>query len=632
MNDVNRTRRAQSPRPIRYPLRTVATFTLASLGALSACSGSVGSDDDRLANGTSPNVTAPDAGPSAVPGVEIPDSDEEAPTQPPGHPPSTGATQPGSNPSNPVSPTTPGATTPTTDPDAPATNGEQAGLRRLSNREYNNTVRDLLGTSLTPADNFLKETAHGFDNIAGSLGMTAAQYNAYLGAAADLASAVFANATSRAPFETCGTDDPDLGCLSQLVTDFGLRAFRRPLEGDEVQTYLDVYDRAREQTLSPLDALQQVVRAMLSSSEFLYRIEFDAGEPGTLHRISDYELASRLSYFLWNTMPDATLLDAAKGNALGTDSALLEQAERLLAADDANALVDSFAWQWLGMEVLESHAVLSDTFPDWDEPLREAMLGEAREYLSHFVRGDVNWKDFLTADLHYVNPRLAQHYGAPNDVATDPQGFVSYGGDTQDRLGFMGTAGFLTVSSFAHRTSPTLRAKWILESLLCAPPPPPPPELMVSDLDADEIANQAANIANVRERLELHRTDPNCASCHSYLDPLGLALENFDAIGRHRETYSDGSAIDPTGEMPDGTQFAGLPDLAQFVGKDDRFASCTAEKLFTYALGRAPTAADATHMTNLETAWQAQAQTFPNLVRQLVLSVPFTQRQTPAQE
>lgn len=632
MSDVNRTGRARAPRGLSRRLCATSVLAFVNCAAFTGCAGSVGSDDDRVADGAAPNVPVSDAGPGAIPGVGSPDSEDEAPTQPPGHPPSTGATQPGSNSGNPANPTTPGATTPANDPNAPATNGEQAGLRRLSNREYNNTVRDLLGTTLTPADNFLKETAHGFDNIAGSLGMTAAQYNAYLGAAADLASAVFADATLRAPFETCGTDEPDGACLSQVITDFGLRAFRRPLDADEVQTYRDVYDRAREQTLSPMDSLEQVVRAILSSSEFLYRIEFDTGEPGTLHRVSDYELASRLSYFLWNTMPDATLLDAATANGLGTDAEVLEQVERLLVADRANALVDSFAWQWLGMEVLESHAVLSDTFPNWDEPLREGMLGEARAYLSHFVRGDVTWKDFLTADLHYVNPRLAAHYGAPNDLASDPQSFVSYDGDTQDRLGFLGTAGFLTVSSFAHRTSPTLRAKWILESLLCAPPPPPPPELMIADLDADEIANQAANIANVRERLELHRTDPNCASCHSYLDPLGLALENFDAIGRHRDTYSDGSAIDPTGEMPDGTQLAGLPDLAQFVGKDDRFSNCTAEKLFTYALGRAPTAADATHLTNLEQAWHAQTPTFSNLVRQLVLSVPFTQRQTPVQE
>lgn len=609
----------------------LTSLSALGLALLAGCAGSVGSDE-QPSEDSSPNVSGLDAGAGAIPGLTTPDPEEEAPTQPPGHPPSTGATQPGTTPSNPATPTTPGAPVPTTDPEAPIANAEQAGLRRLSNREYNNTVRDLLGTSLTPADNFLKETAHGFDNIAGSLGMTAAQYNAYLGAAADLVSAVFTDANLRAPFETCGTQDPTSECLSQLVADFGLRAFRRPLEDGEIATYLDVYDRARALELLPLDALQQVVRAMLSSSEFLYRIEFDTGEPGTLHRVSDYELASRLSYFLWNTMPDATLLDAAKNRTLGGEPALLEQVERLLADQQSKALVDSFAWQWLGMEVLESHAVLSDTFPEWDEPLREAMLGEAREYLSHFIRGDVNWKDFLTADLHYVNPRLAQHYGAPNDIASDPQSFVGYGGDTQDRLGFLGTAGFLTVSSFAHRTSPTLRAKWILESLLCSPPPPPPPELMVADLDADEIANQAANIANVRERLELHRTDPNCASCHNYLDPLGLALENFDAIGRHRDTYSDGSAIDPTGEMPDGTEFAGLPDLATFVGKDDRFSNCTAEKLFTYAIGRAPTTADAGQLTAIEQAWQAETPTFPNLVRQLVLSVPFTQRQTPAQE
>jgi mono/diheme cytochrome c family protein len=304
----------------------------------------------------------------------------------------------------------------------------------------------------------------------------------------------------------------------------------------------------------------------------------------------------------------------------------------MLTNAKANTLVDSFAWQWLGMESLESHAVLSDSFPDWDEPLREAMLGEARQYLTEFVLGEANWKDFLSADIHFVNSRLAVHYGAPDGFANEASEFKQYAGDTPSRLGFMGTAGFLTVSSFAHRTSPTLRAKWILESLLCSPPPPPPPELAIPDLDADEAANQAASIDNVRERLALHRTDPNCASCHSYLDPLGLALENFDAVGRYREDYSDGTEVDPTGELPDGTPLAGLPDLVAFIGKDDRFMRCTAEKLFTYAMGRAPNETDTTHLTDVAARWQTGTASFPQLVQQLTASVPFTQRQKASQE
>jgi len=354
-------------------------------------------------------------------------------------------------------------------------------------------------------------------------------------------------------------------------------------------------------------------------------MEFDAEPTSTMpHPVNGYELATRLSYFLWSTMPDAALFAAADAGDLNSPAQISEQVERMLAAPRASALIDSFAWQWLGMESLESHAVLSDAFPSWDEPLREAMLGEARQYLSQFMLGDSDWQEFLTADLHFVNRRLADHLGIPTDGLSDE--LLQHEGDTSSRVGFIGTAGFLTISSFAHRTSPTLRAKWVLEELLCSPPPAPPADLTVADLDAQDAANAAASIDNVSERLELHRSDPVCASCHSYLDPLGLALENFDAVGRYRTTYSDGDAIDTEGELPDGTVLTGLPDLAELLGNDERFLGCTVKKLFTYALGRAPNANDAAQLTDIEQRWRDGTVTMPQLIRHLVSSPAFTQR------
>lgn len=604
-----------------------ATLALTSSCALLACSGSV-SRDERAAD----TVNGHDGG---VDGESSADNSgthtNGNPAQSPGADGNTTAPTGSNNPAQ-----TPGGNgAPTTTPGTPVPaelGTDVVNMRRLSNREYDNTVRDLLGTQLSPANGFLKETAHGFDNIAGSLGMTAAQYTAYFGAAGDIAADVFADPALRAPFEACGEDDADLACVEETIRAFGTRAFRRPMTVDEVSTYRDVYERARDLDSSPAQAFEQVVRAMLASMEFLYRMEFDDTTAPDLHPVSAHELASRLSYFLWSTMPDDALFDAAANGELTTSAELERQVARMLASPKASSLVDSFAWQWLGMESLESHAVLSDSFPAWDEPLREAMLGEARQYLTTFVLGERDWKEFLSTDLHFVNSRLAEHYGAPDGFATDPDVFERYSGDTPLRLGFMGTAGFLTVSSFAHRTSPTLRAKWILESLLCSPPPPPPPGLLIPDLDADEAANQAASIDNVRERLALHRSDPNCASCHNYLDPLGLALENFDAIGRYREAYEDGTTIDPTGELPDGTPLAGLPDLINFIGKDDRFLGCTAEKLFTYAMGRAPTSQDAQSLADVQARWQAGDTSFPELVRHLVASVPFTQRTKASQE
>lgn len=501
-------------------------------------------------------------------------------------------------------------------------------MRRLSNREYDNTVHDLLGTDLTPARDFLRETAHGFDNIASTLGMTSAQYNAYFTAAGELADDVFSNSELHAPFATC--KESDTTCTSASVRDFLQRSFRRPPSAAELDTFIAVYERAKALDLSHLAAMQQVVRAVLASPSFLYRMEFDEGAPTEPRPLTGYELASRLSYFLWSTMPDAALFAAAAAGELVTPTQVDAQVQRMLRDPRSRSLVDSFAWQWLGMESLESHAVLSDAFPDWDEELRQAMLGEARQYLSEFVLGQEDWRDFLTADLHFVNRRLANHYGIATDGLNDA--LVRHDGDVPSRLGFIGTAGFLTVSSFAHRTSPTLRAKWVLEELLCSPPPSPPAGLMVPDLDAQDRSNEAASIDNVRERLELHRSDAACASCHSYLDPLGLALENFDAVGRYRTTYTDGAPVDTEGQLPDGTTLTGLPDLAQLMADDARFMSCTVEKLLTYAMGRAPEASEAPMVNDLEERWLSGETGLPALVHHLTSSATFTQRQSASPE
>jgi hypothetical protein len=321
-------------------------------------------------------------------------------------------------------------------------------------------------------------------------------------------------------------------------------------------------------------------------------------------------------------MPDDELFAAAGNGKLNDLAHLDEQVRRLLEDPRSSALVDSFTWQWLGMKDLESHAVLSEAYPEWDEPLRKSMLEEARLYLNEFVREGADWHEFLTADFHFVDGRLAAHYG---DVGAGPS-FERRTMAEPSRLGFMGLSGFLTMSSFAHRTSPTLRAIWILEELMCAPPPLPPADLDIPDLDAAELANQAASIDNVRKRLELHRSDPTCNSCHALLDPLGLALEQFDAIGRFRNEYTDGTPIDPSGQLPDGRALDGLPALADVVNSDDVFVQCTSRKLLTYALGRGLSRPDEAHLQSLLTEWRAGDTTLTDLVKHVVNSVPFRQR------
>ncbi len=484
------------------------------------------------------------------------------------------------------------------------------GIHRLNSREYDNTIRDLLGTRLRPGVGFLSETGHGFDNVAVSLGMTPAQYSAYFRAAEEVAADVFTSPELTAPILSCDSGTPDESCAETIIRSFGLRAFRRPLEEPEVTTYLKVYQRAVALDLNHRQATQQVVRAFLSSAEFLYRMEFDkdptSAEP---HPVSEYELASRLSYFLFSTTPSPELLSRAEEGSITEN--LDEVVDGMLAERRADELVDGFAWQWLGYKALASHAVLSDVVPEWSEEIRTLMLEEGRSYLYGFLREERPWSSFLTADVEARAPELEALYGGPA------------GG----RYGFLGLGGFLTVSSFAHRTSPTFRAKWILEELLCDPPDPPPPTAEIPDLDAEDLANQAAEIENVRARLELHRSDPGCAGCHAAMDPLGMALEHFDVIGRYRAVYENGDEIDPTGELPGGAAFDGLPSLADALAEDRRFFSCSVEKAFIYGLGRGLVETDAWHLAQIEKAWQAkEGATFAELIKSLIKSTPFLER------
>jgi hypothetical protein len=372
-------------------------------------------------------------------------------------------------------------------------------------------------------------------------------------------------------------------CLGTFLSDFGVRAFRRPLTSAEQTGLRSAYKRARALGASEQDSVEHVTVAMLASSAFLYRSEVsDAAAPNLTRALDGYELASRLSYFVWSTLPDRELFDLAKSGKLVQSDVLRAQLARMLDDPRASALVESFAAQWLGLRELATHKVLSERFPTFDEPLRSAMLEEARAYFREFIFEDRPLVEFLTAPEHFVDKRLARHYG----IAEPSQaGFVRIDRAIGARRGFTGLAAFLTLSSFAHRTSPTLRAKWVLEELLCSPVPPPPPNV-AGQLDAEDKANAAAALENVRERLELHRSDPKCAGCHKLMDPIGLGLEVFDGIGRARDKYDNGDPVETEGELPDGTRFDGPVALSALLAKDPRFLRCATQKVLTYALAR----------------------------------------------
>jgi hypothetical protein len=499
----------------------------------------------------------------------------------------------------------------------------RVGIHRLNNVEYNNTVRDLLGVTSAPAAAFLAEEGLSFDNIASALGMTGPQYEAYFNAAAALASEVANNPALLARIMTCTPAAPSDACVTQIVQTFGLHAYRRPLDAAEVARAVAVFDGEFARSGNANEAVILTVRAMLAAPGFLYRIELDAN-PTALeaHPLSGYELASRLSYLQWSSMPDEALFQLASSGELAQTAILEAQVDRLLADGKASAFIESFAGQWLDIRKLITHSVTPEVFTTYTGELADAMLVESYLWFQEFLNQDRPVTEWFTADYNYVNDVLAQHYGMtpPGSGATMVR--VEVPGD--QRRGFLGLASFLTHTSFPSRTSPTLRGVWVMSELLCSPPAPPPPMIPELEESADPSEEgQPSGSENVRARLERHRSDPACAGCHAMLDPVGLGLETFDGVGRYRTTYGNGTTIDASGTLPDGTTFNGPTELSTILAQDPRFSACMASKLFTYALGREVDTYDAATLTKLSASWTTRGLTLRNLLKEVVLSDAF---------
>jgi hypothetical protein len=524
----------------------------------------------------------------------------------------------------------PGGTAGSGAPTGPAGDRDvnRVGIHRLNNAEYDNTVRDLLGVSSSAAASFIAdEKALGFDTIAAAFGMTDAQYEQYFNSADNLAEQVFADPALRARILTCTpASSADLACTESIVRAFGKRAWRRPLADTEVQDLSELAAAAIELGDDFAGSIKQVVKALLSSVHFLYRVELDS-DPTSLaaHPLDGYELASRLSYLLWSTMPDDALFELADSAELQSDEALRAQLDRMLGDERARAFVTSFAGQWLGLRDLQNHQVDAEVFPDWDEALRTAAIEEGLLYFSEFLNGTLGMEAFFTADVNFVDRRLAELYGMSGGGST----VTRVSDDSDARRGFLGLASFLTVTSFAHRTAPTLRGKWVLQNLLCEEIPPPPADVPELEEDGDDAAS--AQMLNVRERLAEHRQNPQCAACHTLLDPIGLGLENFDAIGQHRTQYANGDAIDASGMLPDGASFDGIDELSALLGQDPRLADCASEKLMTYALSRELVKSDEPYLLEIREQWQREGLGLRALLERIVLSDLFRMRRGEAQ-
>jgi hypothetical protein len=522
----------------------------------------------------------------------------------------------------------PGASTarPPLNPDgtkAPGLDVNRVAIHRLNNAEYDNTMHDLLGVTSTPATSFIEdEKLGGFDNIASAFGMTDAQYEQYFNAADALVEEAFTDASLRGRILTCTpTSNTDAACASKIITAFGARAWRRPLEATEVSRLQKVLTDAVALGEDFTGGVKQVVKSILSSTAFLYRTEVDADPASTVaHPVGGYEMASRLSYLFWSTMPDATLFaEAANGDLLDVKP-LSAQIDRLLADGRSSQFLANFAGQWLGLRDLGNHQVEPSVFPDWSDALRRSMVQEGLLYFDEFLSGNRGMDEFFTADVNFVDPALAKLYG----VAAPTNGKVERVINANDtRRGFLGLSSFLTMTSYSYRTAPTLRGKWVLENLLCQDVPPPPANVPKLDMSMDSTAAQSEN---VRVRLEAHRANPQCASCHKILDPIGLGLENFDAIGDYRTTYLNGDAIDASGMLPDGTAFNGLTELTDALSTDKRLTDCVSKKMMTYALSREVGDSDAPYLEQIRSQWTTDGLGLADLLKQIVLNDTFRYR------
>ena len=414
-------------------------------------------------------------------------------------------------------------------------------------------------------------------------------------------------------------------CARRIVSDLARRAFRRPVAPAEVQKYVDLVRLAEKQEGSFEEGLAVGIQALLVSPDFLFRIERDRPARGTAsaNPISQHELASRLSYFLWASMPDAPLRRAADAGTLRNPQVLEAQVRRMLRDPRADALAENFGGQWLQFRGLESVTRDRDRYPDFEDYLRMSMRRETELFVDSIVREDRSILDFIEGKYSFLNERLARHYGVPG--VTGPE-FRRVDLSGTPRGGVLTQGSVLTVSSYATRTSPVLRGKWILENLLDAPPPPPPAD--VPNLDETKIGTSAS----MREQLELHRKDPTCASCHRRMDPLGFGLENFDAVGAWR-TMDGKFPVDASGTLPNGRKFTGPVELTTILAADrDAFAKCVTSKLLTYALGRGLERYDAKTVKLIASRLPAHDYRFSSLVLEIVNSLPFQSRRPAVQD
>ena len=422
--------------------------------------------------------------------------------------------------------------------------------------------------------------------------------------------------------EAEATAESELNCARQIVSRLTTEAYRRPVNNSDIQPLLAIFERARKD-VGFRASIATTLQALLVSPQFLYLQEIPPADvkPGSVYRISDTEFAARLALFLWSSLPDEELTALASAGKLREPQVLKQQIKRMLASDKASALTDNFAGQWLYLRNLPYHFPDVFEFPEFTIPLRHSIQRETELFFTRILKDDLPIFDFLNADYSYLNEPLAKHYGI-DGVKGYALRKVSLS-EQAHRGGLLGQASILTLTSNPNHTSPVKRGKWILDNLLAASPPPPPPDVPALVAEHDGVALSA------REQLKRHRADPVCAACHVRMDPLGLALEQYDAVGAFRTSYAD-QAIDASATMPDGTQFEGLSGLHDVLwDRRERFSQAFIDRLLTYALGRGLEAYDQPVIRSIARQASNDSYRIHSIIEAVVTSTPFNFKKAP---
>jgi hypothetical protein len=496
-----------------------------------------------------------------------------------------------------------------------AGDGAVAGLHRLTRGEYDNTVRDLLGDDTHPSADFPADIgANGFGNNADALSVSPLHFEAFDAAAIKLAATAMSGA-ARSRIVTC---DPiaigEAACAKQSLAAFAKRAWRRPVAADEVAELVALVDVAKTEGEGFDRGIELAVRQILVSPNFLFRVETDPDPASAApHAVDDHALASRLSYFLWSSMPDDELFAAADAKKLGDPVELERQARRMLANPKSAALLQDFAVTWF-IAPFAGATPSPNVYPAYDESLRQAMREETSRALQGYVFEDRSFLDLLDADTTWVNERLAKHYGMTG--VTGPE-FRQVSLVGTGRRGVVTQGSVLTMTSTSTRSSPTRRGNWVLTNVLCDPPPPPPENV-------PPLA-ESGGAKSVREALEHHRANPACAGCHSKMDPIGLALEHFDGVGGWRDS-DRGTLIDAKTALDDGRVIDGATQLTSVLKTDPRVPKCATSKLLSYALGRVPRGGDECRATMLSQQFAASGYRMKELIVTLIKDDAFRMR------